>query len=197
VTRIIGIAAFVLAASLSSSATSTADPAAAAPLPPDSVYQLAAQLTDQDGVAHDWASYRGKPRVVSMFYTSCQFICPLIIDSDKAIERSLTPAQLQRLGFVLISIDPVRDTPKALRGVLEARHLDPLRWSLLSPSAADVRAFAALLDIRYRVLADGDFNHTTALILLDADGRLLARTEQVGARLDMQFLDAVRRATGG
>lgn len=196
VTRMLtGFAAIALAAWLPVGVTATAEPSSAAALPPDSLYQLAVRLTDQEGASRDWASGRGKPRVVSMFYTSCQFICPLIIDSGKAIERSLTQAQLQRLGFVLISIDPARDTPKALKDVLEARHLDPLRWSLLSPSADDVRRIAAVLNIRYRALADGDFNHTTALILLDAEGRVLARTEQVGAKLDPQFLEAVRRVT--
>lgn len=45
-----------------------------------------------------------------------------------------------------------------------------------------------------RALADGEFNHTSALILLDADGRILARTELVGTRPDPEFLAAVRRA---
>ena len=44
-------------------------------------------------------------------------------------------------------------------------------------------------------LADGEFNHTSALVLLDADGRILARTEQVGSRPDPEFLAAVRKAT--
>jgi protein SCO1/2 len=57
-----------------------------------------------------------------------------------------------------------------------------------------VRAVAGLLGIRYRELADGDFNHTTALVLLDADGRIVARTERVGGKPDPAFVAAVRRA---
>ena len=64
-----------------------------APLPGDSVYQLQAQLIDQDGRTQPWAALRGKPRLVAMFYTSCQYICPLIVESGKAIERQLTPAE--------------------------------------------------------------------------------------------------------
>ncbi len=33
-----------------------------------------------------------------------------------------------------------------------------------------IRAIAGLLGIRYRELADGEFNHTPVLVLLDADG---------------------------
>ena len=45
---------------------------------------------------------------------------------------------------------------------------------------------------RYRELADGNFNHTSALVLLDAKGRIVARTEQVGAKPDPEFVKAVR-----
>jgi protein SCO1/2 len=59
------------------------------------------------------------------------------------------------------------------------------------------RARKGLLGVRYRALADGDFNHTTVLLLLDADGRVVARTEQVGGRPDPAFLAAVRRTLAG
>jgi protein SCO1/2 len=54
-----------------------------------------------------------------------------------------------------------------------------------------------VLGVRYRQLADGDFNHTSALLLLDADGRILARTEKLGGVPDPEFLAAVRQAASG
>jgi protein SCO1 len=169
---------------------------AAQPLPRDSVYQLEVALTDQHGRTGNWSVRRGKPQLVSMFYTSCQYICPLIIDSGKAIERQLSPAQQARLGILLVSMDPTRDTPAKLKSVADARKLDPARWTLASPAQDDVRAVAGVLGIRYRALADGEFNHTSALVLLDTDGRVLARTEKMGTRPDPEFLEAVRRAAG-
>ena len=71
--------------------------AAATALPGASLYHLQAGLTDQHGQSLQWASLRGKPQLVSMFYTSCHYVCPLIVDSGKAIEKTLTPAQQQRL----------------------------------------------------------------------------------------------------
>ena len=165
-----------------------------APLPRDSVYQLPLRLTDQAGRTADWRARRGKPQLVSMFYTSCHYVCPLIVDSGKAIEKSLTPAQQQRLDILLVSMDPARDTPAALQSIVDKRRLDTARWTLASPPANDVRAVAGVLGIRYRQLADGEFNHTSALVLLDADGRIIARSEQVGSRPDLEFVAAVRKA---
>lgn len=171
------------------------DAQAAAPaLPGDSVYQLSASLTDASGRTLAWSDLRGQPRVATLFYTSCKYICPLVVDSLRAIERELKPAERERLGFVLISMDPARDTPEALSKLMTERRLDAARWTLLQPRPEDLRGLAGLLGIRYRSLADGEFNHTTALVLLDADGRVLARSEQLGAGGDPAFLVAVRAA---
>ena len=172
--------------------------AAAAPaaLPDDSIYLLEDRFSDQAGQAFTLADRRGKPQLVAMFYTSCQYICPLIVDSGKAMEKNLTPAQQRNLGILLVSMDPARDTPQALQAVVEKRRLDTGRWTLASPPPGQVRALAGVLGIRYRQLADGEFNHTSALVLLDANGRILARTEQMGSRPDPEFLAAVRKATG-
>ena len=165
-------------------------------LPGDSIYQLPLPLTDSNGQTRDWRTLRGKPHLVSMFYTSCQYICPLIVESGKAVERQLTPAQQKKLGVVLISMDPARDDPAALKKVAEQRKLDTTRWTLASPPAGEVRAVAGVLGIRYRLLADGEFNHTSELVLLDADGRILARTDKIGSAQDPAFLAAVRKAAG-
>lgn len=165
-----------------------------APLPGDSVYQLPVTLTDQHGKTRHWSAQRGKPQLVAMFYTSCQYICPLIVDSGKAIEKNLSADQQKRIDILLISMDPTRDTPAALKTVADKRNLDSTRWTLASPKPDQVRAIAGVLGIRYRLLADGEFNHTSALVLLDAEGRILARTEQMGTKPDPEFVAAVRKA---
>jgi protein SCO1/2 len=173
--------------------TAPAIAAPAKPLPTDSVYQLPAPLTDQHGHIADWRVRRGRPQLVAMFYTSCQYICPLIVDSGLAVQRELSAAERVRLDVLLVSFDPARDTPAALQAVATKRKLDPARWTLASPRAGDVRAIAGVLGVRYRALADGEFNHTSALLLLDADGRIVARTEKIGSVPDPEFLQAVHK----
>jgi len=166
---------------------------AAPPLPRDSVYQLDVQLTDDRSRVASFRNLRGTPQVVSMLYTSCKFVCPMIVDSGKAIEQALTPAERSRIGFTMITFDPKRDTPQMLARVRRDHDLDASRWTLARPAGRDARTIAGLLGIRYRELADGDFNHTSALVLLDADGRIVARTERIGGLPDPTFLGAVRK----
>ncbi len=161
-------------------------------LPGDSVYQVAASLTAQDGRDLSWQDLRGRPVVVSMFYSNCHLMCPLIIASGKAVQKQLTASEHDGLDLAMITIDPARDTPAALHDVADAHRLDP-RWRLLRPRDSDVRTLAAVLDIRYRAQPDGSFNHTSALILVDHDGRILARSEVTGLQPDPEFVAQVKK----
>ena len=183
---------FLASLLLAAAGSLAAAPAKAPPLPADSVYQLPLKLTDQHGKSWDWSRKRGQPQLVSMFYSSCQYICPLIVESGKAVQRTLTPAQRAKLGVMLISMDPARDTPRRLAQVVRERRIEDARWSLASPAADDVRSVAGVLDVRYRQLSDGEFNHTSVLILLDADGRILAHTEKIGSDIDPAFIAKVK-----
>lgn len=187
----------LLLAALLGLAATTLPAAAATPaaaLPGDSAYRLSDTYTDQAGQGFQLADGRGRVRLVAMFYTSCRYVCPLIIDSAKGVEHALTPAERARLGVLLVSLDPARDDVAALRSVFDKRRLDPARWTLARTEAAGVRKLAAVLGVRYRALADGEFNHTSALVLLDRDGRVLARTEKLGSVPDPAFLAAVKAA---
>ncbi|ODV17339.1 MAG: electron transporter SenC [Rhodanobacter sp. SCN 68-63] len=162
-------------------------------LPGDSVYQLAATLTDQDGHAAPWAARRGTPQIVSMFYASCTMVCPMIIDTMQATRRAAgDPAAL---GLLAISFDPARDHTDALRRYAAAHRLDLRWWTLAHATPGDTRSIAALLGVQYRPLPDGDFNHSSVLLLLDADGRIVARSTIIG-RTDPAFVAAVRQLAG-
>jgi multidrug efflux pump subunit AcrA (membrane-fusion protein) len=121
----------------------------------------------------------------------------ILVEGGKAVERQLGADERARLRVLLISMDPARDTPAALRRTADQRRVDTTRWTLAQPRPEDVRSVAGLLGIRYRLLADGEFNHTSALVLLDAEGRVLARTERMGSKPDPEFVDAVKRALAG
>jgi len=167
--------------------------AADTPLPRDSVYQLDLALTDQDDAALRLRDLRGHVRIVSMFYANCPYVCPMIVEAIKRTERALDDDARARLRISLFTLDPERDTPEALKRVQSERKLDPMRWQLERTGLADVRKLAAVLGIQYRQLENREFNHSSALILLDAEGRVLARSSRIGEP-DPEFVAAVRAA---
>lgn len=182
-----------LALGQASPATAADAGATSAALPGDSLYHLQAGFTDLHGQSRQWAQLQGRPQLVSMFYGNCSLMCPLILENAKAVQKQLSPAQRARLGVAMITLDPARDTPAALAEVAE-RNRTPADWQYLQPDADDVRAVASVLDVRYRFREDGSINHTSVLVLLDAQGRPLARSEVVGAAPDPAFLQQVRAA---
>jgi protein SCO1/2 len=168
--------------------------AAAADLPTDSVYQVSVPLTDQLGRKTQLAERRGQPMLISMFYTSCKFVCPMLIDALQDTAARLSTEDRARLSVLLVSFDPAHDTVAVLKRTADQRKLDGSHWTLARTDARSVRKLAATLGIQYRALPDGDFNHTTALILLDADGRIVGRTAQLG-NADPAFVKLVQGAT--
>lgn len=78
--------------------------------------------------------------------------------------------------MLFVSFDPARDSVAVLASTARERGVDGGRWRLARTDPASVRKIAALLKFQYRALPNGDFNHNGELILLDAEGRVAART---------------------
>lgn len=173
-------------------ASATDAPAApTAALPATSLYQLPATLNNQDGKPFKLRDLRGHPVVVSMFYNSCEFVCPMLIDTMRQTQQALDQDTRDRLAMLLITFDPARDDIKALKKVARQRELDPAHWTVARTDAASVRKIAATLDIQYRRLESGEYNHSTVLVLLDSDGRVLGRTGKIGA-VDPEFVKLIK-----
>lgn len=158
--------------------------------PPQSIYRLDAALTNQAGVEHGLDIYAGNPVLVTMFYGSCPAACPLLIDTLRAVERAAPPAQQKRLRVLLVSVDPGRDTVQSLQELAKTRRIDTTRWTLTRTDAATVRKIAAALNVQYRKLPDGGFNHSSVVTLLSVRGEILAQSSLL-AKADPALLEAL------
>jgi protein SCO1/2 len=161
-------------------------------VPGESIYQLQVELTDQNGKHTTLAARRGHPTLITMFYTSCQSLCPVLATTLQRMEGELTPAERARLRVTMISFDPKRDTVQALAKFGKSHGIDGDRWLLGRASGDAVRDIAAALGIRYRPLPDGSFSHSATIILLDADGVIRGRTESL-QQLDKQFMQTLHK----
>jgi protein SCO1/2 len=172
-------------------AKATTPPPAASTWPRDSLYRLDVPLTDQAGRTFSLADHHGSPMIVSMFYTSCQYACPMLIEAVRANEEQLTEAERRRLAVVLVSFDPKKDSVAVLKKTAGERHVDGTRWQLARTEDAHVRQVAAALDIPYRRLDNGEFNHGTTLVLVDGEGRIVGRTSDLSGA-DPAFVKLVK-----
>jgi protein SCO1/2 len=151
----------------------------AAALPTDSLYQLRATLTTQQGAVAGLDLYQGHPTVISMFYGNCPSYCPMLITAVQVYEAHLDEAARARLRVLLVSFDATHDTPQRLTELSTMHRADPARWTFASAREPDARRIAALLGFHYRKLPDGSFDHTQVITLVDGQGRVLASTAKL------------------
>lgn len=161
-------------------------------LPGDSFYRLTPPLADQDGRPFELASLQGAPVLVSMFYSSCEMVCPVLFETIKQTVGSLPAAIGDRIRVLMVTFDPQRDTVAVLKETAQKHGCDK-RWSLVRGSDSDVRQIAAALGVQYRRLASGEFNHSTSVLLLDGQGRIAMRSGSLGA-VDPLLVSALRQA---
>lgn len=162
----------------------------------DSIYQLSVRLVDQAGHEFSLDRFRGSPLLVTMFYSNCQFVCPRIVASLKRTEGALPGAIRNKVPVLMVSFDIVRDDAAALRAMAGERHIDTNVWTLARSDAASTRKLAAILGVQYRELDSGEFNHTSVLILLDREGRIVGKSFDIGG-LDAAFVKLVAKTAGG
>ncbi len=139
----------------------------------NSIYQLESVWTDQNGMKKELSDFAGKPTVMTMFFASCTYACPILVQDMKRIESQIPEGQLKNYNFVLVSIDPERDTPAKLKEFARVRNLDEKRWTLLTSNENNVMELAALTGFKFRKEKDGQFSHSNIINILGEEGEII------------------------
>ncbi len=150
----------------------------------DSVFNINDQWTDANGKTFQLSKLGGKPTVIAMVYTSCQYVCPLTVQNIKRIERSLTEAQAGKVNFALFSFDPERDTPAKLTAFAKLHGITSPSWTLAQGSAGSVRKLAVTLGVKYKKVAGNDFEHDAIISILDSNGVIKFQADAMNKNLD-------------
>ena len=144
----------------------------AAPLAPATpTVAPAFTLNDQFGKPVSLADYRGKAVLLTFLYVDCPDVCPLISAALRSTLDRLGPAS-RKVQVVAISVDPIGDTPKAVRAYLSARGVLH-RFEYLVGSKARLAPVWA----RYHIATQRDaklkreVGHTGIVFGIDAAGR--------------------------
>lgn len=147
-----------------------------------SLYALDGTWTTDENRVMRLDDLRGAPVFLTMAYTSCKDVCPLLMEDLRRLQRKLSPAERSRARFVIVTLDPARDTPAKL-AAFKKKLPDAAPWTFLRGSAEQVLILANVLGVKYR--PDGaDIVHTTKIVLLDAGGEVRAEAAGLGAGLD-------------
>ena len=145
-----------------------------------SLYSLDSTWTADVGREVKLEALRGRPQVVALFFTNCQHSCPLIVKDMKAIEKGLPANVRGKVDFLLVSIDPERDTPEALRAFREKYELPIEHWSLLRGKAEDVKKLADLMGFRYYPGSNLQYAHSLLITVLNPAGEIVFQQSGVG-----------------
>ena len=147
-----------------------------------SLFQTESKWTTDSQKQITLAELKGRPQVIAMFFTSCQYACPIIVSDMKRIEAALTPKVRSRVGFTLVTFDVRRDTPQALADYRATRQLSAETWTLLRGQSDDVMELAAQLGVKYKEDANGQFAHSNIITVLNSQGEIVH--QQIGLGQD-------------
>ena len=146
-----------------------------------SLYQVDSTWTTDAGKEIRLSSLAGHPQVVTMFFTSCEYACPILANDMKKLEAALPEAIRTNVGFVLVTFDSERDTAGALAKYRKIRSI-PEHWTLLTAGPDDILELAALLGVKFKKDARGQFAHSNLITVLNSEGEIA--TQQVGLNRD-------------
>ncbi|MBZ0267851.1 SCO family protein [bacterium] len=156
-----------------------------------SLYLLAGTWTDQDGMRRSLAAWRGRPVLLAMMFTHCDYACPRIVQNLRGIRRHLEAEDLLPPHVVLVSFDSERDDAERLKAYAIASGLDPESWTLLHGPPDAVREIAATLGVSYRQEENKSFAHSNVITLLNGAGEVVQQLQGLD-QADDKIVMAVR-----
>jgi protein SCO1/2 len=170
----IGFALAVLAASSAQSETVRLDPRGALERSEAAIGRSLGGYTliDSTGGALALGSYRGKPLIVSLVYSSCSSVCPAttqhLINAVGEARRVFGP---DTFAVLTVGFDARNDTPARMAHFAATQGVNFDNWRLASADTATMSALLRDLGFSYASAAGG-FDHVTQTTVIDRDGKV-------------------------
>ena len=120
-----------------------------------------------------------RPLIINFIYTRCPL--PNVCPSQSAMFSVLAKKFEGRARFASVTLDPEFDTPERLAEY--AQRWSARNWSMLTGSPAEIRKLAEALGVVYWP-EEGVLAHSSATVIINREGRLVALVEGASHRLD-------------
>jgi len=145
---------------------------------PKQLGQFSLIHTNANGVEEfNESKLRGQWHLVFMGYTSCPHICPTEMQNLKELYKKL-PAELQQdTQVIMVTTDPLKDTPEVLDGYVKKYHSDFIG---LSGTKEQIAGFAKQFSMPFLPSNETDknksyeVNHSASIYLTNPEGQLYA-----------------------
>ncbi len=151
-------------------------------IPDQSIYMLTDSFQTQNNEEIALSQFAGKPTVIGMIFTHCDYACPRLTADIKNIQKELNVGE-GRVNYLLISFDTERDTPEILKKYGENLKLGK-DFTLLHGDEEMVRTLSILLNVQFQKDAEGNFSHSNIISVLDKEGILVTQKEGLEANHD-------------
>ena len=139
-------------------------------------------LTNYDDKRVALKQLRGKALAITFIFASCADTCPLLTAEMAGIQNRLGKDFGSKVNFILITVDPDRDTPEVLKRYAGAHKANSPGWFFLTGTTAEIRDVAKRYGIYYKKMPRGDVDHTFLTSLVDQSGTI--RVQYMGVRFN-------------
>ncbi|MEY4479829.1 MAG: hypothetical protein RLZZ267_507 [Bacillota bacterium] len=133
------------------------------------------ELTSIQGDTVSIKNTNGKVRLVYFYYSSCNMVCLPTNGIMAKIQSELKKEKIfgDQAALISIAVDTKRDTVEKLTTYSKQLNADLAGWYFLrTDDFPKVQAIAADYSISVTALEDGEFIHTNAFTLVDAEGQI-------------------------
>ncbi|OGO27480.1 MAG: hypothetical protein A2Z16_17220 [Chloroflexi bacterium RBG_16_54_18] len=129
------------------------------------------ELTDQSNQAFRLSEQKGKVVLIFFGYTNCPDVCPITLNEFKDI-KELLGEKASQVEFVMVTVDPDRDTADRLRRFLE--QIDPEFSGLTGNLSVLESVWKSFGVFRERQEVEGSLeylvDHTARIYVIDTNG---------------------------
>lgn len=144
-------------------------------------------FTDSHGKPVKLSDFRGKVLIISLIYSNCTYVCPLITNQINDARVVANKAFGEDQYFIVsIGFDTANDTPEKMRLYANQNGVDGIKnWKFLSADAAVIKSLTKDLGFIYYPVPGG-FEHLTQTSVLTVEGKVYRQV--YGETFDLPLL---------
>ncbi|MCP3762341.1 SCO family protein [Domibacillus sp. A3M-37] len=122
-------------------------------------------------------SVKGKPMLVTFFYTKCPDVCPFTIQDLKKLQHVLKEKGITENQYSILSVtlDPKHDTAKTILQYKAAFDITSSNWLFLRGSEQEIKSYAKQFNMFYEKSGEGGITHSTSMYVVDSSYHIRAR----------------------